>query len=101
MEKQDFQARIKAIIEDRLVRVTPEVKEILPAILWGEIEFFTQLTDTYFALIFINDVEKERIRKLRERNIQPFPFLINLKELPAVPLLDLKNPSLYGLKPVL
>jgi hypothetical protein len=56
MEKQDFQARIKAIIEDRLVRVTPEVKEILPAILRGEIEFFTQLTDTYFALIFINDV---------------------------------------------
>jgi hypothetical protein len=76
MDTDYLNRRVKTIVEERLVKVTPEVKSILPPILQGEIEFFTFLTARYFALFFVDGTEKERIASLRKKNIQPFPYLI-------------------------
>jgi len=80
MSNEEFKKRIKTIVEERLIRVTPEIKEILPTIFREKIDFFTVLTDTHMVLDFIDEAEKERIQKLIEKNIHPFPYLIKPEE---------------------
>jgi hypothetical protein len=82
LEIQEFNKVIK-IVDDRLVRIAPEAKNVLPTILQGKMDFFTFLNDSYFALFFVDDADKDRIRDLRDRKIQPFPFLVKPKEIVA------------------
>ena len=79
MEKFD-RNRIKDIVKERLLGVTPEIKEILPPIFRRKIDFFTVLTNVYFILDFVDKAEKKRIKKLMDKNIQPFPYLIKSEQ---------------------
>lgn len=69
--------KIRDIIKRRLLAVDPDLKKNFPRILAEPtVQWLSVGDDILFGLIFIDENNKQRINKCKERNLHPFPGLI-------------------------
>ena len=77
--------RISDIVKRRLLTIDPDLRKSFPKILSEASLHWLSFGDTIlFGLIFIDDLNMQRINAFRKRNLDPFPGLITSdKAVPA------------------
>lgn len=76
MNPQVDQNKINKIIESRFIKVSPAIKKRFPGVLKNKFSWFVFTTNSYIAIIFGDQVEEKRIKKLMQKKLHPFPGLI-------------------------
>ena len=69
--------KIRDIIKRRLLAVDPDLKKNFPRIFAEPtVQWLSLGDDILFGLIFIDEINKQRINKFKQRNLHPFPGLM-------------------------
>ncbi len=80
-----FKERLDNIINNRLFKVSPDIKRLFPPVLLAtRVSPFQLITEKYFLLDFMDLEEELRIENLTSRGFTPFPGLI--KEDESIPI---------------
>lgn len=76
--------RIENIVTRRFAQIPDSLQKYLPQIIFQRgSTFFALKTNEYFMLTFVDSKEKQRIRDLQSRGLNPFPGLIKPDDVSA------------------